>query len=300
MHKKILLGTIKTFENSEEQIPIYVHFDSMIRYHFGIFSFTGGGKSNLLSNMLRKVLLHSQDTKIVIFDVFSEYPFLLMDIFADPKIDSKIVLESPVRSSDEFYISVVKQREYEEDDRVKSGLSKIYDRGIVTHFAKPQSEIPRFGDILSELSDLKSECVGKPHYINAIDDIYQEIINYMSDHGLTEAQSIDETFVHILSQTATDAMQTYKISEKDGLYAWASSRDRLIDRIKLKKKDQKNDSGLTTEKLRELIEGAETRLTCISISDSYTIKELVIDLSRDFLQRRKRQFKVKTLYPVCI
>ena len=41
---------------------------------------------------------------------------------------------------------------------------------------------------------------GKPHYINAIDDIYQEILNYMSDRGLTEKQLIDETFVQILSQ----------------------------------------------------------------------------------------------------
>jgi uncharacterized protein len=30
-----------------------------------------------------------------------------------------------------------------------------------------------------------------------------------------------------------------------------------------------------------------------SISDSYTIKQLVIDLSSDFLQKRKRQFKVE-------
>ena len=71
------------FEYSEDKIPIYVNFDSMVRYHFGIFSFTGGGKSNLLSNVLSKILLHTQDTKIVIFDISSEYPFLLMDIFAD-------------------------------------------------------------------------------------------------------------------------------------------------------------------------------------------------------------------------
>jgi uncharacterized protein len=84
----------------------------MVRYHFGIFSFTGDGKSNLLSNVLRKILLHTQDTKIVIFDISSEYPFLLMDIFDDPKIKSRIILESPVKSSEQFYISVVKPREY--------------------------------------------------------------------------------------------------------------------------------------------------------------------------------------------
>jgi hypothetical protein len=284
------IGILKMFETSNEKIPIYVNFDSMIRYHFGIFSFTGGGKSNLLSNVLRRILIHNQDTKIVIFDISSEYPFLLMDLFADPAIQSKIILESPVKSADQFHISVVKPREYEDDNRVKAGLTKVYDRGIITHFIRPQSEVPRCADILAELVSLKNESAGKPHYINAIDDIYQEIVNYMSDNELNENHYVDEAFVHILCQVASEAMQTYKISEKAGLYSWAGSRDKLRDRIKLKR--DKNKSGVTTEQIRDIIEGDST-LTCISISDPYTIKELVIDLTSDFLQRRKRQFQVR-------
>ena len=284
------IGTLKMFETSDKKVPIYVNFDSMIRYHFGIFSFTGGGKSNLLSNVLRRILIHNENTKVVIFDISSEYPFLLMDLFADPTIQSKIILESSVKSAEQFYISVVKPREYEDDDRVKVGLARVYNRGIITHFIKPQSEVPRCADILAELVSLKNDSAGKPHYINAIDDIYQEIINYMSDNKLTEAQYVDEAFVHILCQVASEAMQTYKISEKAGLYAWAGSRDKLRDRIKLKR--DKNESGVTTEQIRDIIEG-DSRLTCISISDPYTIKELVIDLTSDFLQRRKRQFQVK-------
>ena len=109
------------FENSEQKIPIYVNFDHVVRYHFGIFSFTGGGKSNLLSNILRKILLHTTDTKVVVFDISCQYPFLLMDLFADPSIESKIILENPVKNPDQFYISVVKPIEYE-DDRVSKKL----------------------------------------------------------------------------------------------------------------------------------------------------------------------------------
>jgi hypothetical protein len=78
---------------------------------------------------------------------------------------------------------------------------------------------------LAELIALKNDNGDKPHYINAIDDIYQEIINYIPENGLSETQYVDETFVHILCQTASDSMQIYKISEKAGLYAWATSRD---------------------------------------------------------------------------
>jgi hypothetical protein len=31
------IGIIKMFENSKEKIPIFVNYDNMIRYHFGIF-----------------------------------------------------------------------------------------------------------------------------------------------------------------------------------------------------------------------------------------------------------------------
>jgi uncharacterized protein len=83
--------------------------------------------------LLRKILLQTTDTKVVFFDISCEYPFLLMDLFADISIESKIVLERPIKDADQFYISVVKPREYEDDERVKEGLTKVYERGIATH-----------------------------------------------------------------------------------------------------------------------------------------------------------------------
>ncbi|TMI10724.1 DUF87 domain-containing protein, partial [Candidatus Bathyarchaeota archaeon] len=107
-YKDPRIGTIQMFESMEEKIPIYLDFESMVRYHFGIFAFTGAGKSNLLANTLRRILLHAPEIKVVVFDISSEYPFLLMDLFADEKIPSKIILENPVTSADQFYVSVVK------------------------------------------------------------------------------------------------------------------------------------------------------------------------------------------------
>ena len=186
------IGIIKMFENAEQKIPIYVNLDHIVRYHFGVFSFTGGGKSCLLSNVLRRILLHTKDTKIVIFDISSEYPFLLMDLLADPTIPSKVVLESPIKSPDQFYVSVVKPKDFEDDVRVKQGLSKIFDRGIVTHYIKPQYQIPRYSEIFEELSQLKNESTGKPHYINAVEEIHQRIFNYLEVKALQETQFIDE------------------------------------------------------------------------------------------------------------
>ena len=87
------LGLVKMFEASNVPIPIYVDFEKLIRYHFGVFAFTGGGKSNLMSNVFRRILLHTADTKIVIFDISCEYTFLLLDVLADPNVNAKLVLE---------------------------------------------------------------------------------------------------------------------------------------------------------------------------------------------------------------
>ncbi|MCD6239980.1 ATP-binding protein, partial [Candidatus Bathyarchaeota archaeon] len=56
--------------------------------------------------------------------------------------------------------------------------------------------------------------------------------------------------------------------------------------------EKKEAGGLTAEKIRDLIEG-ETRLLCISIAEPATIKDLVITLTRELLNRRKRKFQVK-------
>src|SRR2546426_605935 len=206
-YKDPRIGTIQMFESMEEKIPIYLDFEAMVRYHFGIFAFTGAGKSNLLSNILRRLLIHQPEVKVIVFDISSEYPFLLMDLFADDKIR-------------------------------------------------------------------------------------QDVVDYKSEHGMTDSKPIDEEFIKQLDEWGRGAVDEYKISDRSGVYAWATSRLTLIDNLKRAEKEKRTTGGLDIEGIRELVE-KETRLTCISISDPYVIKELVVDLAREFLHRRKRSFKVK-------
>ena len=67
----------------DDNIPIYVRAEDFIRLHFGIFGFTGVGKSNLVSTLIAKLLetanTSNNPVKIVIFDLMSEYTSLLVD-----------------------------------------------------------------------------------------------------------------------------------------------------------------------------------------------------------------------------
>ena len=291
-YKDPRIGTIQMFESMEEKIPIYLDFEAMVRYHFGIFAFTGAGKSNLLSNVLRRLLIHQPEVKVIVFDISSEYPFLLMDLFAEDKISSKIILENPVTNAEQFYASVVKPREYEDDDRVRKVFARIFGQKKITYYLKPESKIPTFGDILDELNRQRNESLDKPHYVNALDRIRQELVDYKAGHEVTDSRPIDEDFIKQLDEWGRTAIDEFKISDRSGVYAWATSRLTLLDNLKRAEKEKRTTGGLDIQGVRDLVEN-ESRLTCISISDPYVIKELVVDLAREFLQRRKRSFKVK-------
>jgi hypothetical protein len=288
------LGLIKMFEAGKTVIPIYVDFEKLVRYHFGVFAFTGGGKSNLVSNVLRRLLLHTDNTKVVIFDISCEYIFLLLDMLADPKIHSKVILEHKIDSLEQFFNSVVKPREYETDERTKKGLQRIIDQGKLAYYTKPRQQIPTYNQFMGELDDQRGGSLDKPHYINALDRIYDAIRGYVEEHGLSENQHVTEDFIHYVDQIATETVEQFKVHDKSGLYAWATTRNSIIDVIKKgQEKDTESTSGLTVEKIRELLEDKKTNLVCISISDPYTIKELAINLTHDLLVRRKRRFTVK-------
>jgi len=287
------LGLIKMFEASKTAIPIYVDFEKLVRYHFGVFAFTGGGKSNLMSNILRRLLLHSNSTKVVVFDISCEYVFLLLDLLADPNVSAKVILEHRIDSLQQFFNSVVKPREYETDERTKHGLKCIMEQDKLAYYMKPRQQVPTYSQFLDELDGQRGGNIDKPHYLNAIDKIHDAILEYVDEHGSSQNQRVTEDFVHYVDELATETVEQFKVHDKSGLYAWATTRSSILDMIKESREETKETGGLTIEKIRELLEDKTTNLICVSISDPYTIKDLAIELTQDLLMRRKHMFQVK-------
>lgn len=283
------LGTIKMFEATGEEIPIYVNYDALVRYHFGIFAFTGGGKSNLLSNLLRRALLHKPDIKIVVFDISCEYPFLLADIFADPSIPSKIVFENQVNDVTEFYNSVVKPKEYEEDPRVVKVMTQIFALDKVSFLQRRRIQIPQFLDFLEDIERLKTENTRNPNYIEALAEIEELTVQYMDESSLRENDEITIDFVNQLIDTALAVAESYRVHQMSALYGWFASRNMMLRYFN---EPRNPGRGITSETIEALLE-SDTRLICLSISEPHTIKQLVVELTHNLLLKRKREFKVK-------
>lgn len=71
----VKVGTLIGFN-----LPLTVNIMELVRYHTGLFGFTGCGKSNLSSYLLRKSLEKIPDLSVVIFDVAGEYLIHLLDL----------------------------------------------------------------------------------------------------------------------------------------------------------------------------------------------------------------------------
>ncbi|MFW9795592.1 MAG: ATP-binding protein [Candidatus Thorarchaeota archaeon] len=284
------VGVLRMFMESGQEVPIYVDLTKLVRYHFGVFSFTGGGKSNLLSNLFRRILYHDKDTKLVIFDISCEYPFLLSDVFMDSKISSLIVLEDEAKTSEHFARSIVKPRDFEEDDRANEVLKQIYDKGNVTFYNRPLTQVPTFGSLMQEMRSIRAENSNRPTYVSAMDAIMDFVADYINKAGKSEHDELDTAFIDQLDSTATQAMTTFKVSEKSNVFAWATTRSSLKGVLTRAQKAKK--SGVTVKELRKKLSGPE-RVICISIADPDTLRDLVIKLTSAALRYRKRSFEIK-------
>jgi hypothetical protein len=289
------LGTIKMFEDSPDKIPIFVDFENLVRYHFGVFSFTGGGKSNLVSNIVRRLIYHTKNTKIIIFDISCEYPFLLMDVFADPNVDSRIVLEAPVQTSEQLLMSVVKPRDFHVDEKIEQVFDAICSQNKIFNYTRPRFKIPTYVQFIAEIDEQAGEITGKATYKDALESIRQAVFDYQRMKGLDDNQPIDEEFVSYIDQKGKEAVERFKVSDKSNVYGWATTRSSLVEVIqRARETDERRRRSLTTEKIIELVEGP-VQLMCLSVADQFIIKELAVDLSKEFLRKRKKKFKVEPL-----
>ncbi|PCN50953.1 hypothetical protein B6U99_01710 [Candidatus Geothermarchaeota archaeon ex4572_27] len=74
----VKIGVMKGFN-----VPLTIDIYSIYRYHTGVFGFTGTGKSNLASLLVRKLLAKHPEIKVVVFDVAGEYAVHLLDLLLD-------------------------------------------------------------------------------------------------------------------------------------------------------------------------------------------------------------------------
>jgi hypothetical protein len=84
--------------------PLKVNMQNLVRYHSACLGFTGSGKSNFTSHLIREAMKAQSDLRVVIFDLAGEYFVHLADKFAQKGM---FYSSEPFDSVDQFLDSQV-------------------------------------------------------------------------------------------------------------------------------------------------------------------------------------------------
>ncbi len=94
VNKGLLSEKVPTIEPCtlilNDKVGVKLSTEDLLRTHFGVFGFTGAGKSNLLSNLISNLISVAKENKVVLFDLMTEYSGLLIDLIH--KIDEAYIL----------------------------------------------------------------------------------------------------------------------------------------------------------------------------------------------------------------
>ncbi|HUK80760.1 MAG TPA: DUF87 domain-containing protein [Nitrososphaerales archaeon] len=111
-------------------LPFTVDMDSLIRFHCSFFGFTGSGKSNLASTLIRLAMAHDPGLTVVVMDIAGEYGVNLLDLLKD---DARVISTEWFDSEEEFSTSQAVPESMEEmvgRKSIESALSRVYARGV--------------------------------------------------------------------------------------------------------------------------------------------------------------------------
>ncbi|NPA41995.1 MAG: ATP-binding protein [Aquificae bacterium] len=159
-----------------ENIKILLNIENLIRMHFGIFGFTGAGKSNLISTLISKIMENSPEgTKIVIFDIMGEYLTLLIDMLIKyPK--SKIIGIGRGTFVEDLYKYYNNERTLKPDVERISLLNKAVKTILNTNLY-PKRLLPhkqKFVEPIKKLIERRAFMVYEAIRNKTIDDIFIE------------------------------------------------------------------------------------------------------------------------------
>jgi len=158
------IGHLK--ENKD--VKILLDVESLVRLHFGVFGFTGAGKSNLLSTVISKIIEKGPaGTKVVVFDIMGEYLTLLIDLLIKYP-NSKVIGVGAETFIQDLYLCYEGKKSLDEAAK-KVVLTNLYPKklsrlGIKLKFVNP----------IKELIKRKSFRVYEPGMFSLIEDVFEE------------------------------------------------------------------------------------------------------------------------------
>ena len=273
------IGTMSGFD-----LPFTLNMDNLIRYHCGFFAFTGSGKSNLTSSLVRRALARDPALTVLVFDIAGEYSVNLLDLLVE---NSKVLTTETFDTEEEFVNSQAIPESLEEGvgrRTIEDSLSKVYRRGV-ERLALQEAGGIDLGWIQTLLQgtvdNSRAGATAAKVGLTSLTLAFYEKKGYRQSTRLTD---MDEAARKDLALMLKDINS--KVNERSGL---RSDLDLIVGMLESNDFGSPDTVRLTPERLAEqLAKGTAARLNVLYLPDPFHARITVDRLIRRLLFLKKK------------
>ena len=137
-------------------LPLKVNMPNLVRYHSACLGFTGSGKSNFTTHLIREAMKAQPDLRVIVFDIAGEYFIHLADTFV--KKTSTMYTSEPFESTEQFLDSQVVPETLEEKlrkpDRIRQIVESVRADGRLRPIETGEETTITLGFILARLAGI--------------------------------------------------------------------------------------------------------------------------------------------------
>ena len=254
MDDGIVVGKLLGFE-----LDLKVNLNSMVKYHMGAFGFTGSGKSNLLSYLIRKSLEADKDLKVIVFDIAGEYGIHLLD---------ELIKEGEMFSTEKI-----------------NGVETFLDSQVIPDTLEdkvPLEELKKHVDVFLKSKAVKLVSTLKPPTIT-LRQLYEmlqqelkpgtgmieleRILEFITKKGYTEETDVSNLQDNDRSELIDilNSLMRY-VNDKSNIYKSMQSLSEYLN--SLSEKEKKENKAVNPEDLADYVLGEHSnRLTVVYVPD---------------------------------
>ncbi|MDH7556112.1 MAG: ATP-binding protein [Candidatus Methanosuratincola sp.] len=186
---------------ADDEIPFTVNLEKLLHYHVGVFAFTGSGKSNLTSLVVRKAVRACPDMKVVVFDVSSEYGISILDLLCSAP--SRVLFTEEIseidtmEAAEEYYRRhVIPESLSERREELIVRIRDLFEGKKVLKLSLPSRETLKmnayrsYGGLLEILSGLLEEKYGASAQKVIVPVVMAKIKGFLERNGIDEGSRI--------------------------------------------------------------------------------------------------------------
>jgi len=280
-----VVGTMLGFE-----LPLTMSMENLIRYHTGIFGFTGAGKSNLTSVLLRKMMKSGADVTTVVFDVSGEYATHLIDLL---EADGRILSQESFDDVEQLYNSQVIPESLEgtvSDEAIHSIFSGLLSKNLVQRMSMGSGtsalDLASLEELLvSTAEDGKSGAVAAKIGLEKLTKTFFREMRLPKNAKLSELD--DSAKAALIS--LIDGIKG-KVNDRTSLWSELNAIAEYVEAPPGNEGSEEEDSELTPERLAwDIVTDHAPRLNVLYLPDPKEARMVASRLITRLLSLRKKQ-----------